>query len=406
MKKISTILALLAVLPSIFNITAHAQQPQRVPAGVKAQRNLAYVERGHERQKLDLFLPEKADAPLPLIIWVHGGGWAAGSKDNCPALRFTERGYAVASIGYRLSGHAIFPAQIEDCKAAIRWLRAHAAENNLDAKRFGVWGSSAGGHLVALVGTSGDVKQFEVGADLEQSSRVQAVCDYFGPTDITQMDAHALGGAPFKHDSADSPESKLIGGAVQENKDKAARVNPITYVSSDDPPFLIVHGDRDPLVPHHQSEILFDALKKSGVSAHFHTIHGAGHGGPGFAGKDIDDMVAAFFDGRLKSASAKIEALATESDAGSAPAARDPRPGVPAPGAPGAQRRGPAWEAVLARDDKDKDGKVSRAEFSGPKDFFDRLDANHDGVLTREEHEAFIAKMPGARPQAPAQPQK
>ena len=372
---------------------ADAQQRQRVPEGVKAQRDIAYVENGHERQKLDLYLPEKTSAPLPLIIWIHGGGWQAGSKDNCPALRFTERGYAVASIGYRLSGSAIFPAQIEDCKAAIRWLRAHAAENNLDPKKFAVWGSSAGGHLVALVGTSGDVKQFDVGANLDQSSRVQAVCDYFGPTDITQMDAHALGGAPFKHDSSDSPESKLIGGAVQENKDKAARVNPITYVSSDDPPFLIVHGDKDPLVPHHQSELLFDALKKSGVSAHFHTIHGAGHGGPGFAGKNIDDMVAAFFDERLKSSSAKIEALVTESDAGSAPNARDTpantpaRPNAPAPGA---QRRGPAWEAVLARDDKNKDGKVSRQEFSGPKQLFDRIDANHDGFITREEHEAFL----------------
>ena len=411
MKKIPV---LLVASLAIFHISAHAQQPQRVPEGVKAQRNIAYVENGHERQKLDLFLPEKPDAPLPLIIWIHGGGWQAGSKDNCPVLRFTERGYAVASIGYRLSGHAVFPAQIEDCKAAIRWLRAHAAENNLDPKKFGVWGSSAGGHLVALVGTSGDVKQFDVGANPDQSSRVQAVCDYFGPTDITQMDAHALAGAPFKHDSKDSPESKLIGGAVQENKEKAARVNPITYVSSDDPPFLIVHGDKDPLVPHHQSEILFDALKKSGVSAHFHTIHGAGHGGPGFAGKNIDDMVAAFFDERLKSESSKTEVLATESTADPALTARDPRANVPArPNAPatGEQRRGPAWEAVLARDDKNKDGKVSREEFSGPKQLFDRIDANHDGVITREEHEAFIAAMPGVRPgnqppPPPPQPQK
>ena len=405
MKKILILLAISLVTFS----SAHAQQPPRVPDGVKAQRNIAYVENGHERQKLDLYLPEKANAPMPLVIWIHGGGWAAGSKDNCPALRFTERGYAVASIGYRLSGHAVFPAQIEDCKAAIRWLRAHAGEYHIDPKKFGAWGSSAGGHLVALVGTSGDVKQFDVGANLDQSSRVQAVCDYFGPTDITQMDVHALASAPFKHDSAGSPESKLIGGAVQENKDKAARVNPITYVSSDDPPFLIVHGDKDPLVPHHQSELLFDSLKKSGVSAHFHTIHGAGHGGPGFAGKNIDDMVAAFFDERLKSSSAKTEALATESTADPAPTARDPRANAPArpnATAPSAQRRGPAWDAVLARDDKNKDGKVSREEFSGPKELFDRIDANHDGFITREEHEAFVTAIPGARSQTPPQTQK
>ena len=158
-----------------------------MPDGVKAHRDLVYVGNGHERHKLDLFVPEKADGPLPLIIWVHGGGWQNGSKDGCPPLRdgYTERGYAVASINYRLSGHAVFPAQIEDCKAAIRWLRAHAKEYNLDPQRFGVWGSSAGGHLVALIGTSGDVKEFDVGANLDQSSRVQAVCDYYGPTDFT-----------------------------------------------------------------------------------------------------------------------------------------------------------------------------------------------------------------------------
>jgi acetyl esterase/lipase len=129
----------------------------RVPQGVKTHRDLAYVVNGHERQKLDLFVPEKADGPLPLIIWIHGGGWQNGSKDGCPPLRngYTEHGYAVASINYRLSGHAVFPAQIEDCKAAIRWLRAHAEEYSLDPQRFGVWGSSAGGHLAALVGTSG-----------------------------------------------------------------------------------------------------------------------------------------------------------------------------------------------------------------------------------------------------------
>jgi hypothetical protein len=167
---------------------AHAQIPRPpLPAGTVAHRDLTYVENGHERHKLDLFVPEKADAPLPLIIWVHGGGWQNGSKDGGPPLRngYTERGYAVASINYRLSGHATFPAQIEDCKAAIRWLRAHAAEYRLDARRFGVWGSSAGGHLVALLGTSGEVKEFDVGAHLDQSSRVQAVCDYYGPMDFT-----------------------------------------------------------------------------------------------------------------------------------------------------------------------------------------------------------------------------
>src|SRR5260221_4919549 len=153
-----------------------------------------------------------------------------------------DQGYAVASLNYRLSGEALFPAQIEDCKAAVRWLRAHAKEYSLDPEHFGAWGSSAGGHLVALLGPSGDVKEFEKGPHLDQSSRVQAVCDYFGPTDFLQMDAHAIPDARLKHDLPNSPESRLIGGPIQENKDKVAKVNPITYVTPDDPPVLIVHG--------------------------------------------------------------------------------------------------------------------------------------------------------------------
>lgn len=373
-------LPLLAIF-AFTTLAAHAQALQpRLPEGVKAHRDLAYVEGGHERQRLDLYLPEKAHAPLPAIIWVHGGAWLAGSKDNCPALRFVERGYAVVSIGYRLSQHAVFPAQIEDCKAAIRWLRAHAAEYSLDPQRFGAWGSSAGGHLVALLGTSGEVKEFEVGANLDQSSRVQAVCDWFGPTDLTQMAAHALPGARLDHDAPDAPEAKLIGGAVQENRDKAARANPITYASKDDAPFLIVHGDQDPTVPYHQSQLLFDALKLAGVSVHFHTIHGAGHGGPGFAGRDIDEMVRTFFDDRFKVGIAKIEALATENTADPAVMARDSRAN-----APGRLRRLIRWEEVTARDDKNKDGKVNKDEFSGPPALFDRLDRDRDGALTKEE---------------------
>jgi acetyl esterase/lipase len=391
MKKILSLLAIALTL----SIAAQQQQQPRVPGGVKAHRDLAYVENGHERQKLDLFLPEKSDAPLPLLIWIHGGGWQAGSKDGCPPLRgsYIEHGYAVASIGYRLSGHAVFPAQIEDCKSAIRWLRAHAKEYNLDPQRFGVWGSSAGGHLVALTGTSGDVKEFDKGANLDQSSRVQAVCDYYGPTDFSVF---VTTPGYESHATASSPEAKLIGGAVSENKDKAARVNPISYVSHDDPPFLIVHGDKDPTVPINQSRLLFDALKTAGVSAHFHTIHGAGHGGPGFAGRNIDEMVAAFFDERLKGASAKTEALTTESTTNPALTARDPRVNMPAPGG---ARRGIPWEAVLGRDDKNKDGKVSKEEFSGPKQLFDLIDANHDGFVTREEHETFLSRSPGARPE-------
>jgi acetyl esterase/lipase len=282
---------------SLFSAFAFAQPGTRLPEGTRAFRDMAYVTSGHERQKLDLFVPAGATNPLPLIIWIHGGAWFAGSKENCPALRYLDRGYAVASINYRLSQHAIFPAQIEDSKAAVRWLRAHAKEYNLDPARFSAWGSSAGGHLVALLGTSGDVKEFEVGENLDASSRVQAVVDWFGPTDFIQMSKYSPTNAPFNHDAVDSPESRLIGGAIQQHKEKVARANPITYIGKDDPPFLIMHGDKDNIVPYQQSELLHEALQKAGVGTTLKIIAGAGHG---FGGAEIDRQVAEFFDKHLR----------------------------------------------------------------------------------------------------------
>jgi len=162
---------------------------------------------------------------LPLIIHIHGGGWSGGDKNGIPPIGLVANGYALASVQYRLSGEAIFPAAIQDCKAAVRWLRANAKKYNLDPDHFGVWGGSAGGHLVALLGTSGGVKEFEVGDNLNVSSKVQAVCDWFGPTDFLQMNAQAKAGAggALDHDGPKSPESRFIGGAIQENKDKCAR---------------------------------------------------------------------------------------------------------------------------------------------------------------------------------------
>lgn len=267
-----------------------------VPEGTRILHDLAYVPNGHERQKLDLYLPEQkqGNGPLPIIVWVHGGAWLAGSKENCPAVRFLRQGYAAASINYRLSQHAIFPAQIEDCKAAIRFLRANAEKYNIDPNRIGVWGASAGGHLVALLGTAGNVKEFDKGPNLQFSSCVQAVCDFFGPTDFTKMSDFE---SSMDHDASDSPEAQLVGGPVQENKEACRRANPITYVSKDDPPFLICHGDKDPLVPHNQSVLLKVALKEAGVSVIFHTVKGGGHG---FRDREADRMVQEFFDKHLK----------------------------------------------------------------------------------------------------------
>jgi acetyl esterase/lipase len=270
----------------------------RVPDGVRAVKDLAYVPDGHERQKLDLYLPENPKGPLPVIIWVHGGAWFLGSKDECPAVFFAQRGYAVASVGYRLSQHAIFPAQIEDCKAAVRWLRAHAAEYGLDPKRIGAWGASAGGHLVALLDMTGDMKDFDVGGNLDQSSRVQAVVDYFGPTDFLRWSEQSGTNSVINHDAPDAPEARLIGGRLKDNPDKANRASPITYVSRDAAPMLIVHGDADPLVPLQQSVELYDALKQAGVDVQLHIVKGGGHG-TGFP-SDVGKLVVKFFDEHLK----------------------------------------------------------------------------------------------------------
>ena len=272
-----------------------ARQPA-LPEGATVLRDLAYVSSGHERQKLDLYLP-KDGTNLPLIINIHGGAFKAGSKEQGVPLPYLAQSYAVASINYRLSHHAKFPAQIEDCKAAVRWLRAHATEYRLDSSRFASWGSSAGGHLAAMLGTTGDTKAFDLGENLDQSGRVQAVVDYFGPTDFLQMDAHRLPDGML-HDPANSPESELIGGPIQENKEKTARANPITYITSNCPPFLICHGDQDPLVPHHQSVLLEVALKQAGVPVAFYTVQGAGHGG--FRDPQVPQMTREFLAGHLQ----------------------------------------------------------------------------------------------------------
>jgi acetyl esterase/lipase len=286
-------LLLAAALPS------WAQQKQPVkppepPAGVKALRDVEYVPKGHERQKLDLYLPEKADGPLPVVVWIHGGGWQGGSKERCPALYLSARGYAVISANYRLSQHATFPAQIEDCKAVIRWLRANAKKYNLDPQRVGVWGGSAGGHLVALLGTAGDVKELEgqLGHS-DQSSRVQCVVDWYGPSDFTTMTGAAA-------EKPDGPVAKLLGGPAKQNKEKATQASPVTYVSKDDPPFLIMHGDKDATVPIAQSTRLAEALKKAGVEVTLKTLEGAGHGGKEFATDESRKLIEDFFARHLK----------------------------------------------------------------------------------------------------------
>ncbi len=277
----------------------NANPPPRrssLPPGARPFRDLEYGHANNHAMRLDLYLPEKEDHRLPLIIWIHGGGWRGGSKDvPSPALPFTAKGYAVAQVGYRLTREATFPAQIYDCKAAVRWLRANAAKYNLDPEKFAAWGSSAGGHLVALLGVSEGIVELEGKVnDLKASSRVQAVVDWYGPTDFLQ--SSNLPSSIHPGDS-NSPVAKLLGGPVLDNKDKAAAASPMTYVSKAAPPFLIMHGDQDRIVPIRQSELFYEALRKHGVDATFIPVKGAGHG---FRGPEATKPVEEFLKRCLK----------------------------------------------------------------------------------------------------------
>ena len=224
------------------------------------------------------------DSRWRLVRWQQG---------RLPALPFVTKGYAVASINYRFSQHALFPAQIEDCKAAIRWLRANAKKYGFDANHVGVWGASAGGHLVALLGTTASVMElYGNGGNMDQSSRVQCVVDWFGPTDFTK-----IGGG---QDNPNSPMARLVGGPVRDRQELAAKANPITYVNKDSAPFLIMHGEEDKLVPMNQSELLDAALRKAGVESTLVRVPKNGHGGPGFTTPENWMRIKDFFDKHLK----------------------------------------------------------------------------------------------------------
>jgi len=269
--------------------------------GSKTIKDLVYAKVGDIELHLDLFLPEVALSkdgatkeelaaikPVPLVIWIHGGGWSAGNKDRAPTAGLTRRGFAGASIQYQLSGAAPHPAQIHDCKAAVRYLRANARKFNIDPDRIGVWGASAGGHLAALLATSDGDQALEgtVGTHLGVSSRVQSCCNFFGPTDLADLTP--------KHGSPGI--ARLMGGTPAEMPAAYAAANPITYIDKTDVPFLIMHGDKDNIVPLRQSEMLETALKAADVPVTLFVVKGAGHG---FAGLAEAKMVVEFFERTL-----------------------------------------------------------------------------------------------------------
>ena len=285
---------------------------------VKIIKDVEYATYQHQGETkpllLDLYLPQaKSGEAMPLIIYIHGGGWREFNKDICPGEIVAAKGKAIACINYRYSTEAVFPAQIHDAKGAVRWLRANADQYNLDPNRFGAWGDSAGGHLSALLGTSEGVDYLEGDqGNLEYSSGVQAVCNWYGPTDFTQVQPafsepispkvwQEYRGVPWYLYTVVT--TLLLGGSVSEKTQLAQAANPINYIDSEDPPFMIVHGDLDKIVPVNQSVILVEALESYGVPVTFVRKPKMTHSYEGQNGENFDpeliDLALDFFDKTL-----------------------------------------------------------------------------------------------------------
>lgn len=262
--------------------------------------------------KLDIHLPIAKQEKHLVIICIYGSAWFSNSsKANIfksgIGQYLLSSGFAVVNINHRSSKDGKFPIQIQDVKAAIRFVRANAAKFSLDSSFIGITGMSSGGHLTALTGATNEVRTFQkegTSIDLEgnlgeyttTSSQVDAVVDWFGPTDFLIMDKC---GSSFSHDEVKSPESSLVGGAIQEHTLACALANPITYVRKDNPPFLIFHGDKDPLVPHCQSEKLFEQLQNEGVESQLVLIKDGKHG-PGVMIEEYYAQMVRFFKAQAK----------------------------------------------------------------------------------------------------------
>jgi acetyl esterase/lipase len=245
-----------------------------ISASAKELKNIAYWPDGHERHTLDIYLPEKATQPIPTVVWIHGGAFMGGSKENCPFLWLAEQGFAVLSVNYRLKQHAAYPGAICDVKAAVRWARANAAEYGFDAKNISAIGHSAGGYLTAMLATTAGVAEFLEGPHLEFSDAVQSVVTIAGLSDFMRVYED-----PSKKPGSDvgAPEDSWFGAPVTKSPEKAVRASAITHASKDDARTLFVHGTDDKVVPISQAELLQAALKKAGVEQANLWLEGIGH---------------------------------------------------------------------------------------------------------------------------------
>lgn len=263
------------------------------PDDLELLRDVEYGRDGGRSLTLHILRPAMSPpAPMPVLVGIHGGGWAGGTKDWCleTLMHFAARGYFTVAVGHQFQREAPFPSMIQDCKCAVRYLRANANKYHLDSAHIGAWGFSSGGHLAALLGTAGHVTELEgAGGWPDQSSRVQAVCDWFGPSGKFQDD-------PGQQNRFDE-HWELFGGTLRQNLDLDVSFDPIEHVTPTAPPFLIMHGDKDDFVPLKASERLYDALTSSGVEATLVIAQGAGHG---LVRYDIHALMLRFFDQHLR----------------------------------------------------------------------------------------------------------
>ena len=258
------------------NMAGGAEQQKLNQENIVIERDVVYSTVDGYQLTLDIAFRKDLQSPVPAIVHIHGGGWRGGNKNSDKAKVFAEHGFVGISINYRLSGIAKFPKGVHDCKTAIRWLRAHAKQYNIDPNQIGVTGSSAGGHLSALLGTSGGDKYLEGTGDyLDYSSHVQAVVDHFGPTNFLRMNDKP---GQIDHFSPDSPESQWLGDPITKLPNLVQKANPITYIDKDDPPTIIIHGENDKSVIFNQSELLYNALKQAGVETKLIRVKNADHG--------------------------------------------------------------------------------------------------------------------------------
>jgi acetyl esterase/lipase len=258
---------------------------------------------GEQSLRLDLHLPPPGLEAQGLIVWVHGGAWRSGSRASAGLLELVEKGWAVASVDYRLSPVARFPAQVHDIKAAIRFLRARAAEHGYPAWRFAIAGSSAGGHLAALVGVSNGHPGLEgrVGNEPDVSSDVQGIVSLYGASNLTsilaQSTPHGL--------SVRVPALELLLGGQPDRVPELARLaSPVFHVEATDPPLLLLHGDQDNQMPINQAHELEGAYRRLGLTAQLVVVHGAGHGGPLMTTSERLAQVTEFLDRHVKSRTA------------------------------------------------------------------------------------------------------